>query len=61
MTDLQVGETVSLTQLGHAATGMVLSTSWSPALGRILRVRVEHHVRPASMILLYGELLELLN
>lgn len=61
MTELQVGEVVPLTRLGHATTGLVLSTSWSPALGRILRVRLEHHGQPASTTLLYGEQLELVS
>lgn len=58
MTELQVGQAVPLSWLGEATTGVVLSRSWSPALGRIVRVSVEHHGQPCPMVLLSGELLE---
>lgn len=52
-----VGQVVSLASIGHPNDGRVLSRSWSPALGEVVRLREEHHGQPASLIVLYGELL----
>ena len=53
-----VGDVVSLAPLGLATTGRVVSRSWSPALGRILRVLELDHGRAGPMLLLYGEALD---
>jgi hypothetical protein len=53
-----VGELVSLAPLGQLTTGRVLSQSWSPALGEVLRLREEGRGESTPVIVLYGELLE---
>lgn len=53
-----VGEVVSLAPLGHDTQAIVVSRSWTPALGDVLRLREDHHGQPSSIILLYGERLD---
>lgn len=53
-----VGEVVSLAPLGHHTRATVLSRTWTPALGDVLRLREDHHGQPSSVIVLYGELLD---
>jgi hypothetical protein len=55
-----VGELVSLAALGRDTLATVLSRSWSPSLGEVLRLREEHQGQPSPIILLYGEVLGLL-
>lgn len=52
-----VGEVVSLIPLGRTTMGRVVSQSWSPALGAVLRVSEDLHGQPGPTMLLYGELL----
>lgn len=53
-----VGEVVSLMPLGYDTQAMVLSRSWTPALGDVLRLREDRPGQPSSIILLYGEQLD---
>lgn len=54
----RVGEVVSLAPLGHHTRATVLSRTWSPALGEVLRVREDRHGQPSPVIVLYGDLLD---
>lgn len=56
-TPAHVGEVVSLAPLGQDVRARILSRSWSPALGEIIRLRPEGHGRPEAMIMLYGDML----
>lgn len=54
---LHVGEVIPLAPLGYLTEAKVLSQTWSPALGEIVRLREERHGQPSCVLVLYGELL----
>lgn len=53
----RVGEVVSLAPLDRHTRATVLSQTWTPALGEVLRLREDRHGQPSPVIVLYGELL----
>lgn len=57
-TSPRVGEVVSLAPMGHHTRATVLSRTWTPALGEVLRLREDRGGQPSPVIVLYGELLD---
>lgn len=53
-----VNTLVPLPHLGENRTGLVVSETWSPALGRIWRVQVGQTACPASHVVYGDELAE---
>ncbi|HET8603492.1 MAG TPA: hypothetical protein VFM09_06150 [Marmoricola sp.] len=56
VTDMcRIGTVVSLESLGHAGTGEVVASSWSEALGDVVRIRPNEAYAVAAILVVYGE------
>lgn len=51
----RVGTVVSLAPLGHAGTGEVVASSWSEALGDVVRIHPHRQHTVAATLIVYGE------
>ena len=56
VTDMcRIGTLVSLESLGHAGTGEIVASSWSEALGDVVRIRPHETHAVAATLVVYGE------
>jgi hypothetical protein len=51
----RVGTVVSLGPLGHPGTGEVVASSWTEALGDVVRIRPHDADTVAATLIVYGE------